>query len=114
MKLGLSLATSIVIGCGPGVARTRAAYDLQCPIEQISVYHGVDDSTVASGCGKWTQYQCFATRTGYPHCVRERAAEVHELPEEPAPESAVIPDPGSTPAADRLAHSPPHSSEPFY
>ncbi len=67
------------------VARDRAVSDLTCPAEQISTYEAIDGSTVAQGCGAWTQYECFYTRSRGVVCVREAPAQLNASPPAPAP-----------------------------
>jgi len=78
MKWGLASALFFLTGCYSlaDEARARAAYDLGCPSEQIATYHSVGGTTVARGCGVWTEYRCFTTRAEVV-CVREAAAQVH-------------------------------------
>jgi hypothetical protein len=78
MKWGLLWTLFLLSGCYTVAdeARARAAYDLNCPSEQIETYHAAGGSTVARGCGVWTQYRCFTTRAE-PVCIREAAAQIH-------------------------------------
>ncbi|HEY0464078.1 MAG TPA: hypothetical protein VGC79_07720, partial [Polyangiaceae bacterium] len=64
------------------VARARAVTDLHCRPEQIAVYDVSRESAVASGCGVWTEYQCFGTGHGLT-CVREAPAQVNASPPPP-------------------------------
>jgi hypothetical protein len=83
MKLGLA-ALFLLAGCGAAftteddVARTRAANDLGCPAAQISLHNASDGSTIAAGCGMWTQYWCFSRAP--PICLRDGPAQVNRLP----------------------------------
>jgi hypothetical protein len=84
------------------IAHRRAVADLRCPTEQVAVYDAVDGSTVAQGCGAWTQYECFDRVYGVtpgPHgshghrvhkslCVREAPAQINGSPPSPVPPSA--------------------------
>ena len=89
VALPLSMKAILVVflgGCGMfattgSVAQKRAATDLTCPRDQVSTYGAGDGVVVASGCGKWTEYACFVSRTG-PVCVREAPAAV--MPNMPA------------------------------
>src|SRR6185369_13488482 len=74
------------------VVRARAIKDLNCPSEQISVYEAADEATVARGCGAWTEYQCFNTRSRVV-CVREAPAQLNGAPPEPKPLRAPRPAP---------------------
>lgn len=78
MKWGSLLVLLLLPGCYTlaDAARERAAYDLRCPSDKIDTYHAVGGTTVARGCGAWTEYQCFATRGG-PHCIRDATAQIN-------------------------------------
>lgn len=88
----LLLALLWLPGCfvAADIVRARAAKDLGCPEQQISVYDAADDATVARGCGAWVQYQCFSTKTRVV-CVRESPAQVDAAPPAPPPASASSP-----------------------
>lgn len=79
--LALSLTLGLVAGCTTmqDVARARAVTDLRCPSERISVYDAAHNATVARGCGAWTQYQCFVTRTRLV-CVRDAPVTLNASP----------------------------------
>jgi hypothetical protein len=81
-------------------ARERATLDLRCPSMQIAVYDTADGSTVASGCGVWTGYQCFHVHYGFV-CVREGAPQIYVSP----PPSAAPPPPAPTVAVDHPSMS---------
>ncbi|HWZ92107.1 MAG TPA: hypothetical protein VNW92_24760 [Polyangiaceae bacterium] len=106
MKLG-ALALFCLTGCGPipDVARARAATDLQCAPEQIATYRAEDGSTVARGCGAWTQYECFRAQREFNRfgvndtvvCVREAPAQINA--DAPAPALVEAPFSPPTPAS---------------
>ncbi len=79
MKWGL-LSILVVQGCDlptlEGEARSRASLDLHCPSEQIAIYEASHRSTVARGCGAWTQYTCFYS-SGHFICIPELPAQVN-------------------------------------
>jgi hypothetical protein len=79
------LIVLLLSGCASRTdeARSRAASDLNCPYERIYSYTAAHGVVVARGCGAWTEYECFRTRSGAV-CVREAPAQVNaDLP--PAP-----------------------------
>jgi hypothetical protein len=44
-----------------GVARSRGAEDLSCPIEHVRAYRAAEGLYVARGCGRWAQYDCISS-----------------------------------------------------
>ena len=55
-KAVLICAIAMLGGCAAGTVRTRAAFDLKCPEEQVAVSGLGGNSFAARGCGKRAAY----------------------------------------------------------
>jgi hypothetical protein len=73
--LGLLSACSSLIGpTMSDVVRARAATDLDCTVDRISLYPETGGLIAARGCGAWTRYACSYVG-GDPTCREQQPAE---------------------------------------
>ncbi len=70
LLLVLALATGACVTMS-GVAQTRAANDLKCPEDQITVANIGGSSFRATGCGQEATYNCVQSSQNTLACVRE-------------------------------------------
>ncbi len=72
-RIIVGVALSLALGCATPTTsiEQKAAFDLECPAEQIEVTDLGSGSFDAIGCGKRVSYACFQNTWGYLfQCVK--------------------------------------------